>query len=546
MSNILDEILQESCKLNSETKEITEESAWKDRCKSNLELFCKHYFPDVFTSDFCRFHRDVFSSLEKYVLDPEYKNRRNHMVRAAPRGSGKSQQISMGFPLWCAVYGYRKNILIVSDTNAQAEQFIADIRNEIEDNEDLVRDFGNLMGSRVWNSGRIVTSNGIHIVGKGANQKLRGIKYNNTRPDIVIIDDLENDENVATRDQRQKLFSWFMKALLKCGSPITTFVYIGTILSYDSLLNKVLTEPQFSMWNRKVYKAIYKFSSNPKWEQWEHMILESTADDGDSIERAAYDFYRANRDDMLSDVDCLWPQKSEDYYYDLMLEKVMDEDSFNSEQQNTPQTESTRVFKDEWIHRNLYTVAPEMKEIYGAVDPTIVDSKQSDTSAIIILGKAVDNHIYVLEADIRKRRAEDVIDDMQRIICMYYDRLDGFVVETNAMQQFFSNTVKKKFLDSGMYVKWMEIKHPQGNPKERRIKSMIPYIRNDMIKFKEEHKRLLSQLRGFPKGSDDGPDALQMALEAIMGLSPQSTQQFAFGSIRTHENQQGLSLFARR
>ena len=155
---------------------------------------------------------------------------------------------------------------------------------------------------------------------------------------------------------------------------------------------------------------------------------------------------------MLSDVDCLWPQKSEDYYYDLMLEKVMDEDSFNSEQQNTPQTESTRVFKDEWIHRNLYTVAPEMKEIYGAVDPTIVDSKQSDTSAIIILGKAVDNHIYVLEADIRKRKAEDVIDDMQRIICMYYDRLDGFVVETNAMQQFFSNTVKKKFLDSGMYV----------------------------------------------------------------------------------------------
>ena len=87
------------------------------------------------------------------------------------------------------------------------------------------------MGSRVWNSGRIVTANGIHIVGKGANQKLRGIKYNNTRPDIVIIDDLENDENVATRDQRQKLFSWFMKALLKCGSPITTFVYIGTILS---------------------------------------------------------------------------------------------------------------------------------------------------------------------------------------------------------------------------------------------------------------------------------------------------------------------------
>lgn len=552
MPNVLDELYNET--LEEESVEILKdkgkqkEASWKEKCRYDLELFCKHYFPDVFLSDFCEFHRDVFKSLEKYILDPEYKTRRNHMVRAAPRGTGKSQVISMGFPLWCAVYGYRRNILIVSDTNAQAEQFIADIRIELEDNEDLIADFGNFVGDRVWNSGRIVTSTGVHIVGKGANQKLRGIKYNNTRPDVVIIDDLENDESVATPDQRQKLFSWFMKALMKCGSPITTFVYIGTILSYDSLLNKVLSEPQFSMWNRKVYKAIYKFSSDPKWDIWEKMILESTADtDDSSIERRAYEFYKESKEEMLSDVECLWPQKSDDYYYDLMLEKVMDEDSFNSEQQNTPQTESTRIFKDEWIQRNTYEVLPPLKQIFGAVDPTIVDSKQSDTSAIVILGKGEDNLIYVLEADVKKRRAEDVIDDMYRIISVYYDRLDGFVVETNAMQQFFANTVKQKFLECGLYVKWMEVKHPQGNPKDRRIKSMIPYIRNDMIKFREDQKKLISQLRNYPKaGHDDGPDCLQMALEAILGISQESSQQFAFGSLTTTREHQGFSLFNRR
>jgi hypothetical protein len=329
-------------------KEGNEETlSWKERCRKNLELFCKHYFPDVFLSDFCEFHRDVFSYLEKCVLNPEYNHRRNYMVRAAPRGTGKSQIISMGFPLWCAVYGYRKNILIVSDTSTQAEQFIGDIKLELEDNEELINDFGSLVGTRIWNSGRIVTSTGVHIIGKGAGQKLRGIKYNNTRPDIEIIDDLENDENVATNEQRQKLFSWFMKALLKCGSPTTTFIYIGTILSYGSLLNRVLTESQFSMWDRKIYKAIYKFSESPYWDEWEKTILEANTDDenGADIERKAYKLYQDHKEEMLSDVKCLWPQKSDDYYYDLMLEKIMDEDSFNSEQQNTPQTESTRIFK---------------------------------------------------------------------------------------------------------------------------------------------------------------------------------------------------------
>ena len=150
-------------------------------------------------------------------------------------------------------------------------------------------------------------------------------------------------------------------------------------------------------------------------------------------------------------------------------------------------------------------------------------------------------------ADVKKRRAEDVIDDMYRIISVYYDRLDGFVVETNAMQQFFANTVKQKFLDCGLYVKWMEVKHPQGNPKDRRIKSMIPYIRNDMIKFREDQKRLISQLRNYPKaGHDDGPDCLQMALEAILGISQESSQQFAFGSLTTTREHQGFSLFNRR
>jgi hypothetical protein len=161
---------------------------WKERCSQDLELFCVHYFPDVFTSEFCEFHRDVFKTVEDYIFNKDYHGLKKFMARAAPRYHGKSQIISMGLPLFCICYKYKYNILIVSDTAGQAEQFIADIKLELEDNDELISDFGSLIDRKIWNSNRFVTNTAIHCCAKGASQKLRGIKYNSKRPDLIIID----------------------------------------------------------------------------------------------------------------------------------------------------------------------------------------------------------------------------------------------------------------------------------------------------------------------------------------------------------------------
>ena len=513
----------------------------KERCRNNLELFCKYYFPDIFTSEFCDFHKDVFSTIEDYIFGR--KKGKKYMVRAAPRGHGKSQIISMATPLFCICYGYKKNILIVSDTNSQAEQFIGDIKIELEDNERLIADFGDLVGTSKWRAGEIVTSTNIHCVGKGAGQKLRGTKYNNTRPDLIIVDDLENDESVETKGQRDKLFIWFTKALLKCGDPNVNIIYIGTILSYNSLLNRVLTEPQYSMWDRKIYKAIYKFSDSPLWDEWETLILEADIENNKSTASKAYELYEKNKKEMLDGVECLWKEREEDYYYNLMIDKIMDEESFNSEHQNDPITDNMRDFKLEWIENNMYDELPEITEVYGGVDPTVVVSKRSDTSAIILVGRGVDNKLYVIEADVKKRSAEQVIDDMVYIIANNYDMIKGFIVETNAMQQFFANTVKQKFLDMGMYVPWIEIKHPQGVSKERRIKSMIPYIKNGFVKFHSSQKRLLSQLKNYPKDNDDGVDCLQTIVEQMVGIT--ATSSFSFGNL-INNNESNVNIFKKR
>lgn len=130
------------------------------------------------------------------------------------------------------------------DSSEQAEGFLDNIRVEFEENTAILEDFGSLAGS-VWRSNVLVTKTNIKIEAIGSGKKIRGRKHRNWRPDLIILDDVENDENVRTPEQRKKLKDWFDKAVSKSGDDYTDIVYIGTLLHYDSLLAKTLTNPAY-------------------------------------------------------------------------------------------------------------------------------------------------------------------------------------------------------------------------------------------------------------------------------------------------------------
>ena len=129
---------------------------------------------------------------------------------------------------------------------------------------------------------------------------------------------------------------------------------------------------------------------------------ENSMDDG-------YNFYIENRIEMLRDVKVLWESQREDMYLYLRGKRIENEEKYNSEFQNDPMTESLRDFKEEWIKSNTYTELPEIVEYYGACDPSLGKTKSSDTSAIIILGKGIDNYIYVIEANVCRRSPDSII-----------------------------------------------------------------------------------------------------------------------------------------
>ena len=309
--------------------------------------YLKHYFVRPSPS----FHEELDEIWTKGVLkgrNPAMDAKKisrldgSKNVVAAPRGHAKSTNFTFKDSLHAALYLYKHYIIILSDSSDQAEGFLSDIKTEMEDNQEIRLDFGNQQG-KVWKSTVILTTGGVKIEAIGSGKKVRGRRHGAWRPDLLVLDDIENDENVNTPDQRRKLDSWFKKAVSKAGDTYTDIMYIGTILHYDSLLSNTLKNPEYES---RTYRAVISFSDRDDlWDKWTELYTNLFDPDH---KQHAREFYLEHEAEMLKGTEVLWPEKLD--YYKLMVIKVSDGDAaFNSELQNDPIDPDSASFQEEWM-----------------------------------------------------------------------------------------------------------------------------------------------------------------------------------------------------
>lgn len=484
----------------------------------DLGYFGRAYFPHYFNRKSPTFHEELDSIWENGVLksnnpytlrNAKIINRNDGVKRcvAAPRGHAKSTNLTFKDDLHAILYQYKHYIIILSDTYDQASSFVSAIKEELEENGAIIEDFGNLVG-KVWREDVIVTSTKIKVHAKGAGQKVRGLKHKNWRPDLIVLDDVENDELVRTVEQRRKLANWFSKAVSKCGDTYTDFIYIGTMLHYDSLLAKVMKNPAYKSIK---YKAVMDFSKSELWDRWEEIYTDLSDEDR---EQNADEYFAENRDEMLKGTKVLWEEKLS--YYDLMKMKVSEgEASFNSELQNEPINPEDCLFNEEWFeYYNPFEVDfSNGFEFYGFVDPSLGKSKKSDFSAIITIAKEINTgYMYVEGADVERRHPDkiilDILDTARRIEKQYKVKYTVFGAETNQFQWFLKEQLAKEAAKQGIYLPIKEVN--QTADKTLRIQTLQPDIKNHYLKFNKNHKKLLEQLKYFPMADhDDAPDALE-------------------------------------
>lgn len=493
----------------------------------DLSYFGRAYLPHYFIRKSPAFHEELDDIWKKGVLknlNPLKDANRisrldgNRRAVAAPRGHAKSTNFTFKDVLHAVLYCYKHYPIIISDSSEQAEGFLTDLKTELEENGNIILDFGKQQG-RVWKSSVILTKNDIKVEAIGSGKKIRGRRHRNWRPDLLVLDDIENDENVNTPEQRKKLSSWFFKAVSKAGDTYTDIMYIGTVLHYDSLLSNVMKNANYQS---KKYQSVISYAENEKlWDEWESIYTNLFNGNHEADARV---FFEANKEEMLLGTEILWEEKYD--YYALMIMKVSEgAASFNSEMQNEPIDPDNATFNEEWL--DYYE--PELLDFksaefifIGANDPSLGKNKRSDTSFVGSLALSLrTGYMYIVDASIEKRKPDVIIEDIfemsRRLKREYVKGFYKFGIETVQFQYFFKEVVAAKSVELGEYIPIEEIQSSVN--KILRIESLQPFIKNKYIKFNRNHKTLIKQLTEFPMGkNDDGPDGLQMMVQLAMNV----------------------------
>ncbi len=203
----------------------------------------------------------------------------------------------------------------------------------------------------------------------------------------------------------------------------------------------------------------------------------------------------------------------------IIIREIEGTYSFDCEKQNDPtNAQDSRYDPDKFTYWDkdyadvdqLIASFGNEYSIIGACDPSVgMVNNRADYSAIIILAKHK-GKLYVLDADIKQRPQDDLV---QAIInfCKIYKRMEKFVIEANLFPELLVKYIRERAEQENVLTPLKEIRNMKN--KELRVFGMETYITKGIILFSRRQQILLDQLKYFPRDAhDDGPDALEMAL----------------------------------
>jgi len=300
---------------------------------------------------------------------------------AAPRNHAKSTAITKSYTLATVLMRERKFVLLVSDTESQASFFLNNLKQAFLD-PNISKVFGVRSFLKDTETDCIIEFDDgyqARIMAKGSEQKLRGILWDNRRPDLIICDDMENDEIVMNEDRRKKFRDWFMGALLPARSTTGVVRYVGTILHMDAMLERLMPR-EFDKNN--IETELY--TRSPFKAHWY---------------AAKYRAHNPNFSAILwSD---RWPKESLKEERQRFLEQGQG-DKYSQEYLNNPIDEASAFFK----RSDFGTISDDdrgaKKTYYIGVDLAVTTKTSNDFTAFVV-GGVDSNGILNIDHVIRER-----------------------------------------------------------------------------------------------------------------------------------------------
>ncbi len=442
------------------------------RAAADPLYFCRTYLPHYFSHAPAVFHHELIELLEEKseVVTP--------VVVAAPREFAKTTVCAFGYVLHQICFARRHFIIIGSDTEDLASDLTGYLYLELLYNERLHQDFGELVRPNKAVDD-FLTLNDIRVKARGRGQRVRGLKHKQWRPDLVILDDLENDINVRNPEIVQQILDWVKSAVYPSISSQGNLMVIGTILRWRSALHLMLTSPEepYCRFQRRIYRALQE--------------------DGASLWEARHPVAR------------------------LKLQKqLMGTVAFNREKMNEP-TPDSGLFREEWLH---YYHPDSLKDrqvvVSGFFDPSLETGAASDYKAVVTVGWDPQEMVfYVMDAFIQRTTLEQTLRAIHNRHREYGYQVLG--VEDNLFQRLLLREFDRMGKEQGLALPVKGITNRVA--KETRVAGLSPLLERGKIRFIRGHsdqELLMEQLLFFPSRTvhDDGPDALEGAIRLAQDI----------------------------
>jgi predicted phage terminase large subunit-like protein len=438
------------------------------------------------------FHKECWElccSNEKYV------------AIAAPRGHAKSTAITLGYGLATLLFRDRKFMLLVSDTESQASMFLGLYKQELQNNQDLINLFGIKRNDKGvvqfvkdTESDIVVECNDGHrfrVIAKGAEQKLRGLIWNGSRPDIILCDDMENDELVMNKERRDKMRRWFDGALVPSLSDRGVIRMVGTILHSDSLLEGFMPNPSE---RTTVSEGLKQYTT--KRTVWKALK------------------YRAHSPDFKR---LLWPEKKTAEQFEMLYEEAQRKgmtDTYSREYLNYPIDEAVSFFKrGDFLGRTEEDKSKKLN-YYVTVDLAISEEERADYSVFIVAGVDEGKILHIVDVIRERLDGRDIVDTLMALQRAYDPVAVG--IEDMQVSKSIGPFLREEMIAQNTFLSLVPLKHG-GKDKVTRARSIQARMRAHGVKFSKEDDWFFNfeqECLTFPRGKhDDQVDAF-----AYLGL----------------------------
>lgn len=382
----------------------------------------KYFYTEFASAEFAPFQ---LKAIKRILAHDEW-----YEVLSWSRELAKST-ITMFVVSFLVLTGRKHNVILCSNSMDNAVRLLDPYRMHLEQNPRIRQFYGTQQTFGAWTDKEFTLKGGASFRAIGAGQSPRGSRSGAIRPDVLLVDDMDTDEDCMNPDIIAKRWDWWEKALYptRSISRPTLIVFCGNIIAKDCCVSR----------------------AGAMADNWDVVNIR----DGEGRST--------------------WPQKNTEADIDRTLSKISTRTA-QGEYFNNPLSEG-EVFK-----AMTYGKIPPLSKFkflveYGDPAPGEGKSKGACTKAVVLMGKLKEK-IYIILPFVDHALNAEFID--------WYVQCDKYVggkvpvyryMENNKLQDPFFQQVFKPML-----------------ARVRRQQKIDLYIRGDEEKKTDKFSRIESNL----------------------------------------------------